>query len=132
MTVMVPVADLPLLVSIKQTAKALGLSEGMVRRLIGESRIAHVQAGKAKRMVPREAIEVFVNENTVQPCRDGTMALACGILKSGVASTSFGRNVDAAESAAQARLIATRLKSRFRTSFESTSAASNSVTPLPY
>lgn len=122
--------DLPMLASIKQAAEVLGLSEGMTRGLIDGGRIAHVQVGKSKRMIPRSAIERFVNDNTVQPCRDATTVPAFAFSKSALASTSSGLTEDAAGSAAQARLIAERLKSRSRSSCDSSRQTSALVIPL--
>lgn len=120
----------PMLASIKQAAEVLGLSECMTRGLIDGGRIAHVQVGKSKRMIPRDALERFVNDNTVQPCRDATMVPAFASSKNAGASTSSGLTEDAAGSAAHARLIAERLRSRSRSSCDSNRQTSARVIPL--
>jgi len=123
-------ADLPMLASIKQAAEVLGLSEGMTRGLIDGGRIAHVQVGKSKRMIPRDAIERFVNDNTVKPCRDATTAPAFASSTSAAVSTSSGLTEDAAGSAAHTRLIAERLKLRSRSSSDNSHQTSARVIPL--
>ena len=104
----------PLLLSIKQAADQLGVSDNLVRRMIATGRIAHVQLGVRKCMIPRDAIERFIADNTVQPCQDAITVLAFATSKSAGPSTSSGLSAGAAGSAARAQAIAGRLKSRSR------------------
>jgi hypothetical protein len=68
-------------------------------------------------MIPRGAIEQFIIDNTVQPCRGEIPAPAFGFSKSADAFTSAGLNQAAAGSAALALKIASKLKSRSPSSF---------------
>jgi excisionase family DNA binding protein len=103
-------AELPLLLTIKQTAKRMGLNDGQVRKLIRDARLAHVRVG-SRLMVPRGAIEQFVVENTVQPCRGEIPGPAYAISTGADAFISAGLNQAAAGSAARALQIANKLKS---------------------
>lgn len=102
----------PLLLSIKQAAERLGISQSALRILVASSRIEHVRLGKSKVMLPAEAIHRFVIQNTVQVCPAATTALGSAFSTSAAATTSSGLKVDAAASAAAALQIAERLKSR--------------------
>jgi excisionase family DNA binding protein len=113
----------PHLMKIAQAAKALGLSENAVRRLVQGGRLAHVPVGPKLIMVPQGAIEKFIAENTVQACPDAIAALAFGSSKSAQRSTSSGQNGAEAASAARALRISEKLKSRLPNSSGSSLAA---------
>jgi excisionase family DNA binding protein len=113
----------------KQAAAVMGLTESQVRALIREGRIAYVLIGK-RSMVPRNAIDRFVQENMVQPCRVETLVPASGILKSGDVTTSSGPTTVAAGSAARALQIADKLKLRLPSSSTNETAAQARVVPL--
>ena len=50
-----------LLLTVEETAKALGISRSQVYVLIGEGRLSAVAIGRSRR-VPVEAVEAFVKE----------------------------------------------------------------------
>lgn len=104
--------DPPRLMKIAQAAKALGLSENAVRRLVQGGRLAHVPVSPKLIMVPYTAIEQFIAENTVQACPDATAAPAFVFSRNARRSTSSGQNGAEAASAARALGISERLKSR--------------------
>jgi excisionase family DNA binding protein len=108
--------ELPLLLTIKQTARKMGLKDGQVRKLIRDGRLAHVRVG-SRLMIPRGAIERFIIDNTVQPCRGEIPAPAFDFSKSADAFTSAGLNQAAAGSAALALQTANKLKSHSPSSF---------------
>src|SRR5260370_24538443 len=103
--------DLPLLATQKQAAAVMGLTERQVNGLLDDERLAYVWIGK-RRMIPRNAIQEFITENTVMPCRDETQEPASDSWKSEAATTSAGPSKGAAGSAARAQHIAKELKSR--------------------
>jgi excisionase family DNA binding protein len=129
MTVPMQLNDLPMLATPKQAATVMGLTDSQVRALIREGRIAYVLIGK-RSMVPRDAIDRFVQENTVQPCHVEIQVPASGILKNGDVTTSCGLTTVAAGSAARARQIADKLKLRLPSSSTNESAAQARVIPL--
>jgi len=102
-------ADLPMLITPKQAAGMMGPTEAQIRGLIRDGRIAHVMVGK-RIMIPRAAIEAFVAQNTVLPCRDETKAPDSAGSQSASASTSPGASTAAAASARLARQTANKLK----------------------
>ena len=106
----------PLLLTIKQAVRRMGVKDGQVRKLTREGHLAHVEIG-SRVMIPRGAIEQFIADNTVQPCRGEIPAPAFGFSKSADAFTSAGLNQAAAGSAALALQIANKLKSRSPSSF---------------
>lgn len=101
--------DLPRLVSPKDAAKYLGISESQVRGLVNSNRIARTPIG-SRIMIPREALDQFILDNTVQPCRDEIRDRASVSSKSANVITSSGPKVDAAASAQRALQIASSLK----------------------
>lgn len=103
-------ADLPLLATMKQAAEVMGPTESQVRALVRAGKLAHVPVG-SRIMIPRSAIENYIAQNTVQPCRDETQARVCDSSRSADATTSSGQNAVAAASAARALAIADKLKS---------------------
>jgi excisionase family DNA binding protein len=105
------IADLPLLATPKQAASVMGLTVSQVRGLIRDGRIARVRIGN-RILIPRDAIERFIQENTVKPCHVEIQEPASASSESGDATTSSGQKMVAAGSAARARQIANRLKSR--------------------
>jgi excisionase family DNA binding protein len=105
-------SDLPMLATSKQAAEVMGVTEPQLRNLIHEQRLAYVRVGK-RRLIPRNAIEAFITENTVQPsCQDETQGQGSHSSTSGVAITSPGPKAAVAGSALRARQIAHRLKLR--------------------
>jgi excisionase family DNA binding protein len=106
----------PLLLTIKQAVRRMGVKDGQVRKLTREGHLAHVKIG-SRVMIPRRAIEQFIADNTVQPCRGEIPAPAFGFSKSADAFTSAGLNQAAAGSAALALQIANKPKSRSPSSF---------------
>lgn len=108
--------DLPLLATPRQAAHLLGLTDGQIRALIRDGRIAHIMIGK-RVMVDKNDIKRFIRENKVQPCRDAIPALDCDSSKSGEFGMLLGQKKVAAASAALALQIAETLKSSSQTSF---------------
>jgi excisionase family DNA binding protein len=106
----------PLLLTIKQAARRMGVKDGQIRKLIRDGRLAHVNVG-SRAMIPRGAIEQFIAENTVQPCQGEIRGPVYASSKSGDAFTSAGLNQAAAGSAARALQIANKLKSHSPNSF---------------
>jgi excisionase family DNA binding protein len=121
--------DLPMLLTPKQTAAVMGLTEAQVRGLVRTGRLAHIMVGK-RPMIPRGAIEQFISDNMVTPCRveiqdhvsSGTEAVNAG--------TSSGQSEAAAGSAARALRIAQQLKSTLPTSSTPPAAEPARVIPL--
>ncbi|TAH68260.1 MAG: DNA-binding protein [Rhodopseudomonas palustris] len=122
-------ADLPRLVTPKQAAQYLGLTEAQVRGLVNSNRIARTPIG-ARIMIPRDALDQFILDNTVQPCRDEIPVRASGSSKSASATTSCGPKVDAAASAQRALQIANSLKAPSPPSSTSARATPARVIPL--
>lgn len=123
------VSDLPRLVSPKQAAKYLGISEAQVRVLVNANRIARTAIG-ARIMIPREALDQFILDNTVQPCRDEMQVRVSASSKSGNASISSGPMADAAASAQRALRTASSLKPPSPTSSTSGRVTPGRVIPL--
>lgn len=121
--------DLPALASLAQTAEFMGLSESQVRQLIRSRRLEHILVGR-RPFVPKTAIPRFIAENTVQPCHDETPAPVSASSKSGAVFTSAGPKLVAAGSAARARQIANKLKSRSPSSCASEHEPAARVIPL--
>src|SRR5262249_35597168 len=104
------VDDLPELASLGQFGQAIGLTDGQVRAIIRARRIPYVEIGR-RLFIPKAAIPRFIEENTVQPCRDEIQGHVCVSSKNEVAFTSAGPKLAAAGSAARVRQIADKLKS---------------------
>jgi excisionase family DNA binding protein len=104
------VNQLPELVTPKQAAAFMGLSDFQIRNLIRDGRLAHVNIGR-RVMIPRLAIPQFIAENTVQPCHAETRVRAFATSTNAVATTSSGQSAAAAGSAQRALAIASKLKS---------------------
>src|SRR4051794_39713293 len=92
------IETVPLTAPIHQASKVLGVTCGQVRSLVNKKAIAHIKVGP-RVMIPRDAIERYLLENTVQPCRDETQVRVSDFSKSANVSTSSGAMVDAAASA---------------------------------
>ena len=122
-------ADLPMLTTPKQAADVMCLTEMQVRGLIRCGRMAHVLVGK-RLVIPRDAIDQFIHQNTVQPCRVETQVPGFAFSKSEDASTSSGLKMAAAGSAARALQIASSLKSRSPSSSTSVAETPGRVIPL--
>ena len=120
---------LPRLVSVAEAAKYLGLKEPQVRALVAAKKMAKTLIG-SRYLIPREALDAFILENTVQPCRDEIQAPASASSKSADAFTSSGQRVDAAASAQRALRTADLLKPRSPTSCTSARATPARVIPL--
>jgi excisionase family DNA binding protein len=125
----VDLADLPMLATPKLAAAVMGLTESQARGLVRAGRIGHIVVGK-RVMIPRNAIEAFITDNMVPPCRVEIPGPACASSKSAVATTSSGLKAVAAGSAARALQIADRLKSRSPSSSISEPAIPARVIPL--
>jgi excisionase family DNA binding protein len=121
--------DLPMLATPKQAAEVMGPTEAQVRGLIQRGELAHRMIGK-RIMIPRHAIEAFINNITVSPCRDETMVRVSGSTAPAPVTTSSGLREVAAGSAARALQIASSLKSPSPTSSTRTAAAPGRVIPL--
>ena len=107
--------ELPRLVSLEQAANYLGLTKSQVRNLVTSKKIARTPIG-ARTMIPRDALEQFITENTVQPCRDETQGRVSAFSKSAESTTSCGAKADVAASAQRALRTANLLKPHSRTS----------------
>jgi excisionase family DNA binding protein len=117
------IENLPLLASPKMAAEVMGLTESQVRYLLHEGRLRYVRIGK-RAMIPRDAIEAFIAENTVQPTSQGeTKALGSFSAPNAAATTSAGQRAVAAGSAARALQISSKLK------FSSPSSSTNKSAP---
>ena len=103
--------ELPRLVSLEQAANYLGLTKSQVRNLVNNQKIASTPIG-ARTMIPRDALEQFIKENTVQPCRDETQGHVSAFSKSAAPTTSCGARADVAASAQRALRTANLLKPR--------------------
>jgi excisionase family DNA binding protein len=103
----------PLLTTPREAARVLGLTVSQLRSLIREGRLAYLVIGR-RPMIPREALQQFVLDNVKapMPCPDGTKAHASAFLTSAAHTTSPGPSMVAHGSAARARQIASKLKSR--------------------
>jgi excisionase family DNA binding protein len=121
--------ELPMLCTAKQVAAVMGLTPQQVRSLIRDQKIAYVRVA-GRRMVPRDAIEEFIIQNTVKPCHGETPERACASSKSEVAFTSSGLKAVAAGSAARALRIASELKSPSQSSSPAASDPPARVIPL--
>jgi excisionase family DNA binding protein len=108
---MFTISDLPMLTTPRAAAEVMGLTEQQVRSLIRDKKIAYVRVGK-RAHIPRAAIEEFITQNTVAPCRDEIQEHGCVSSKNEDAFTSSGLKAAAAGSAARALQIASELKSR--------------------
>ena len=126
----VAIESLPLLATPKMAAKVMGLTEHQVRDLLHERRLAYVRIGK-RQMIPRDAIEAFISENTVQATwQDETQGRGSTSSKNADVITSSGPKAAAAGSAARVRQIAHKLKSRSPNSSICEPAAPARVIPL--
>jgi excisionase family DNA binding protein len=121
--------EVPMLATPKQAAKELGVTVGQIRGLVRENRLAHVSIG-SRVMIPRDALQQFILNNTVSACQDETPARAFDSSISAAATTSPGPIMGARVSAARARQIANKLKSRSPSSSNSEPAAPVHVIPL--
>jgi excisionase family DNA binding protein len=113
----------------KQAAEILGLSDGQIRDLLRHYRIPYVRVGSRK-LIPRDAIQSFVNDNTVPSCRVETQAHAFAFSTNVNAGTSSGPSTAAAGSAQRALAIADRLNSHSPNSSTPTIAERARVIPL--
>jgi excisionase family DNA binding protein len=120
---------LPLTATINEAAEVLGFKATQVRALISIKRIAFIRVG-SRYMIPRDAIQQYLLENTVQPCHDEIPARVSAFSKSGNASISSGPMVDAAASAQRLQRIAHSLKRPSPTSSTSEPAMPARVIPL--
>lgn len=120
---------LPRLVTIRQAAEYLGLSESQIRGLVASDKIARTPIG-ARMLIPRDALDRFILENTVQPCREETTVHVSASSKNGNVSTSCGPKVDAAASAQRALKTAKLLSLPSPSSCTSAPATLARVIPL--
>jgi excisionase family DNA binding protein len=103
------------LLTTKQTAKFLGVSEGSVRTLIRLRKIEFVRIGK-RPMVRRDRLQYFLDNSTERQCPDETQVPSSGFSISGDASISSGQRAVAAASAARALQTANKLSMRSQSS----------------
>jgi excisionase family DNA binding protein len=99
------------LVSVEKAANYFGLTKSQVRNLVNNKKIASTPIG-GRTMIPRDALEQFIIENTVQPCRDETQGHVPAFSKSAAPTTSSGATADVAASARRALRTADLLKRR--------------------
>lgn len=107
----------------------MGLTESQVRRLIRGGRLAHVAIG-SRPMVPRQAMEQFVADNTVTPCLDEIQDRAFDTAVVEGPSTFVGPSAASTASAARALRIAETLKAPSRTSSAAADNPDGRVIPL--
>jgi excisionase family DNA binding protein len=103
------------LLTTKQTAKFLGISEASVRALIRLRKIDFVRIGK-RAMIRRDRLQKFLDNCTEKQCPNETQVPGSGISKSEDASTSYGLTAVAAASAARALRTASKLSMRSQNS----------------
>lgn len=118
---------LPRLMTEKQVAEALGVKPSTVRSLRAAGKIAYTMIGAARYMYPREAVDDFVDQNTVMPCPDQTEAPTWYSSKSGTSTISDGRKPGAVENAQRVRAIGRKLR---KFSQNSLSDGANPPAPL--
>jgi excisionase family DNA binding protein len=121
----IPFEELARLISPKQAARYSGLSISQVRILVANKKIASIQIG-ARILIPRDALEQFITDITVKPCRDETQVHVSASSKSAGSTTSYGANAGEAASAQRALRNADLLKQPSRTS-----SMSGRATPAP-
>jgi hypothetical protein len=114
--------------TIQQFQKTEGLSRYQVDALI-RSGLEYIMVGSRK-MIPDGAWERFLAENTVKSCQEETTAPAFAGSTSEALSTSSGLRTVAAGSAARARQIGNKLKSRSRSSSTDGSDELGRVIPM--
>jgi|UPI000322D031 excisionase family DNA binding protein len=122
-------SDLPRLVTVKVAAEYLGITESQVRSLVAAGQMARTPVG-ARVLIPREALDQFIIENTVSPCRAETPGRASGFSTSANVIISSGPKVDAAASAQRALRTAQSLKPPSLTSSTSARGTPARVIPL--
>jgi excisionase family DNA binding protein len=96
------------LLSTKQTAKILGVSDASVRMLIRQGRIDCVRIGK-RPWVRRDRIQYFLDSNTEKQCPAEIQVPDSVFSISADATTLSGQKAVAAASAARALRIANKL-----------------------
>jgi excisionase family DNA binding protein len=123
-------SPLPKLLTIKQSSKVLGTTDDQTRELVNTRRIRYVAIGKRK-MIPPDAIDAFILENTVQPeCREEMKVPNSALTPAAASITSPGQKAVAHASAQRLRQIANKLKSRSPNSSTSAPAQAALVIPL--
>ena len=92
--------------TLPEAAAELRVTPRKLRELVNDRRIGFVLIGKKKAMIPDEAIERFIAEETVQTCHAQTQARSFAPMPNAAAtSISSGQNEAAAASAARALAI---------------------------
>jgi len=100
-----------MLLTLQEVATILRLPTRRVRELVNQKRIAFIPAGKKKVMIPDEAIDCYIANETVQPCHDEIQGRSFARSKSGEERiTSSAQKAVAAASAARARKISQKRK----------------------
>ena len=99
------------LLSTKQVASEVGLTDHQIRGLVQRKQLKHVRIGN-RVYIPVGAFDDFIQENTVIQCLDEDKGHASNGSKNAANTISSGQTMDAATSAARAQRIAQRLKSR--------------------
>jgi excisionase family DNA binding protein len=111
----IDISHLRPLLSFKQAAEAIGLTESCLRDQVNRGHMAYVTVGK-RRMIPRDALPKFISDHTVMPCPEETPDRVSASSKNEGATTSHGPSPVARGSAARARQIAAKLKSSSQSS----------------
>jgi hypothetical protein len=104
-------ANTPKLLTGKQVAEQLGLtSDRSVRSIREAGQLAYIMV-VGRYMYPRDAVDQFIQNNTVSPCQDQTEDQNLCRSKSAAASiTSAGLKLGGAANEARVRAISERLK----------------------
>jgi len=104
-------ANSPKLLTGKQVAEQLGLTSDRTVRSIRETgKLAFIKVA-GRYMYPRDAVDQFIQDNTVMPCQDNTQGQSSNPTNVAVASsTSTMLKTDAATKKARGRAISAQLK----------------------
>jgi excisionase family DNA binding protein len=120
-----------MLLTLQEAAARLRTPRRRLRELINEHRIAFMRIGKKKVMIPEEAIDRFILDETVGPsCREETQGLVSASSNGADATTSFGQKAVAAASAARALEISRKRKGHSGSSSPRAPGAAAPVIPL--
>lgn len=112
-------ANSPKLLTGKQVAEQLGLtSERTIRSLRETGKLAFIKVA-GRYMYPCDAVDQFIQDNTVMPCQDNTQGQNLSLINVAVEpSTSTTLKTDAATKKARGRAISEKLKKLSQTTSE--------------
>ena len=112
-------ANSPKLLTGKQVAEQLGLTSDRTVRSIRETgKLAYIKVA-GRYMYPRDAVDQFIQDNTVMPCQDNTQGQSSNPTNVAVvSSTSTTLKTDAATKKARGRAISEKLKKLSQTTSE--------------